>query len=93
MDLVVGARRVIVTMEHTTREGKSRLLRDCTLPLTGRRCVDLLITDLAVLEFFDERWVLRECMPGVSVEEVLAATEAGIVVSEDVRFVTNEEPL
>ena len=91
MDLVVGARRVIVTMEHTTREGKPRLLRQCSLPLTGINCVDLLITDLAVLEFVDQTWVLRECMPGISVAAIVAATEAKILVQQDVRFVDQEE--
>lgn len=91
MDLVVGARRVIVTMEHTTREGKPRLLRQCSLPLTGVNCVDLLITDLAVLEFVDQTWVLRECMPGISVGDVVAATEAKILVQQNVRFVEQEE--
>lgn len=85
MDLVAGARRVVVTMEHTTKDGAPRLLKKCTLPLTGVGCVDLLITDLAVIERVNQTWVLRELMPGVTVEDVEAGTEASLIVPPDVR--------
>lgn len=91
MDLVAGARRVVVTMEHTTREGASRFLRRCTLPLTGVSCVHLLITDLGVMEYTGSGWVLRELMPGVSAQEVRAATEAALVIPPELHVLTQAE--
>jgi 3-oxoacid CoA-transferase subunit B len=75
MDLAVGARRLIVAMEHTTREGQPRILRECSYPLTAMACVDLIVTNLAVIEVTDGGLVLREVAPGVTAEEVQAATE------------------
>ncbi|MDX2131633.1 MAG: 3-oxoacid CoA-transferase subunit B [Planctomycetota bacterium] len=77
MDLVAGVRRVVVVMEHTAK-GQSKVVKACTLPLTGRGCVDLLITDLCVLEMdrAKKRFALRELAPGVSVEEVKRQTAA-----------------
>ena len=84
MDLVVGAKRVIVAMEHRTRDGKSKVLKKCTLPLTAVKEVDLLVTDMGVIEFTPDGLVLREVAPGVTVDDVIAATEAALIVPDDV---------
>ena len=86
MDLVAGVRRVVVVMEHCNKKGQPKILPACTLPLTGLRCIDLVITDLAVLEMDAERrrFVLVERAPGVSVEEIREKTTAEIVVPDDV---------
>lgn len=88
MDLAAGARRVIVLMEHTTRDGEPRILRECTYPLTATRCVDLVVTDLAVIECAGESLVLREVAPGVSAGEVKAATGAPLRLAADLREMT-----
>ncbi len=79
MDLVVGAKRVIVAMEHTQR-GAPKILRECTLPLTAVNCVDLIITEMGVLDYRDGRLTLVEINPAFTLEEVLAATEAEVAV-------------
>jgi 3-oxoacid CoA-transferase subunit B len=81
MDLVAGVKRVVVTMEHTAK-GAAKLVKECSLPLTGRRCVDMVITELCVLEMdpAQRRFVLKELAPGVSVEEVTSKTEAELLV-------------
>jgi 3-oxoacid CoA-transferase subunit B len=85
MDLVSGVPRVIVLMEHVTRTGGHRLLESCTLPLTGRGVVSRVITDLAVLDIVDGDFVLVECAPGVTAEQVRAATGAPILEGALVR--------
>ena len=84
MDLVAGVKKVIVTMEHTAKGDAPKILKECTLPLTGLRCVDMIITDLCVLVMDEDRqrFRLTELAPGVTADEVLARTEAEIIVSE-----------
>lgn len=79
MDLLVGAKKVIVTMTHTSKEGKSKVLKKCTYPITSTRSVDLIITELAVFEVIDKQLKLIELMPGVTIEEVRAKTEADFI--------------
>ena len=87
MDLVAGARRLVVTMEHTARSGEPKILKACNLPLTGERCVHRIITDLCVFDVDPERreLVLVELAPDVTVEEIRAKTEAAFRVSEKIR--------
>lgn len=84
MDLVASAKNIIVAMQHTSRDGQSKLLKECTLPLTGVKCVKKIVSDLAVIEVTDEGFVLLERAPGVSVEEIKAATEGRLIVKGEV---------
>ena len=84
MDLVTGAKRVVVAMQHTAK-GQSKVVKEVSLPLTSVRRIDLLVTELAVIAFPDGQATLMETAPGVSVEQVLAATEAKLLVSPDVK--------
>jgi acetate CoA/acetoacetate CoA-transferase beta subunit len=84
MDLVTGAKRVVVAMQHTAK-GKPKIVKQCTLPLTSLRQVDLVVTDLAVIAFPNSRATLIETAPGITAEEVLAATEVELVVPEHVQ--------
>ena len=83
MDLAVGARRVIVAMEHTTREGRPRIRERCDYPLTASACVDLVVTDLAVIDVVAGGLLLSEVAPGVTPEQVQAATAAPLTYSPD----------
>jgi 3-oxoacid CoA-transferase subunit B len=82
MDLVAGAKRVVVTMLHTAKDGSSKILKKCTLPLTGKKVVDLIITDLAVMEVTPQGLKLQERAPGVTVDEILKSTDAELMVEE-----------
>lgn len=85
MDLVSGAKRVIVAMEHLARNGAFKVVKKCTFPLTGRACVDLIITDLAVIEVTPQGLVLRETAPGVSAAQVQEASEPELIIPDDLR--------
>ena len=84
MDLVAGADNIIVTMTHASKHGESKLLSECTLPLTGKGCIKRVMTDLALLDIEDGAFVLRERAPGVSVEEIVRLTAGKLVVPDDV---------
>ena len=85
MDLLVGAKRVIGAIQHTTADGESKLLKECTLPLSAKGVLDLVITELAVFGFKDGKFLLKELAPGVTLEEVLEKTAGEVIVSEDLK--------
>ena len=88
MDLVQGAKRVVVIMEHVSKYGESKIKKACTLPLTGKKVVHRLITDLAVFDFTEQGMVLIETAPGVCVEEIREKTEAHFFVSQQLKNYT-----
>ena len=84
MDLVAAAKNIIVAMQHTSPSGQSKLLKECTLPLTGVACVKKIVTNLAVIEVTPEGFRLLECAPGVSIDEIRHATEGKLIVDGEV---------
>ena len=85
MDLAFGSKRVIITMEHNTRDGKPRIVKECTYPLTAKECVDLIVTDLAVIKVTPQGLLLMEVVPGGTAEEVQALTEPELIVAPDLK--------
>jgi 3-oxoacid CoA-transferase subunit B len=86
MDLVHGAQRIIVIMEHVNKAGESKILKECTLPLTGKGVVHRIITDRAVMDVTDDGLLLREVANGFSVEDIQSSTDATLIVGEDVKL-------
>jgi 3-oxoacid CoA-transferase B subunit len=84
MDLVAGAKRVVIAMEHTTKDGGSKILKKCTLPLTGVKVVDMIVTELAVIDVTPAGLLLKEIAADTTLEHVRAATDAELIVPEDV---------
>lgn len=87
MDLVAGTKRVVVVMEHTNKAGESKVLRECKLPLTGKKCVHMIITDLCVFEVGENGLILNELAPGVTLQEIEAKTEAKFTASPSLKEV------
>jgi 3-oxoacid CoA-transferase subunit B len=85
MDLVASAENIIVAMMHTNKAGESKLLKKCSLPLTGVRCVKKIVTNLAVMEITPQGFKLLERAPGVSVDEIVQATEGSLMVEGDIQ--------
>ena len=85
MDLVAGAKRVVVTMEHAAKDGSPKIVSQCSLPLTGRHCVDLIVTDMAVIEVVKEGLLLKEIAPDTTLEAVKKATGTELVVAPDLK--------
>src|SRR5579862_2260882 len=85
MDLVAGARRVIIAMEHTTREGQPKILKKCSLPLTGVKVVDAIVTEMAFMRVTPEGLLLEEVAPGLTVDDVQQATEAKFRISSELK--------
>ncbi len=84
MDLVAGAKKIIVATEHCDKNGLSKILKKCTFPLTGIKCVDIIVTELAFMVVTEAGLELREVAPGISVEEVIAKTDAELIIPESV---------
>jgi 3-oxoacid CoA-transferase subunit B len=88
MDLVAGADNIIVTMTHASKSGASKLLAECTLPLTGKGCIKRVLTDLALMDIADGKFILRERAPGVSVEEIAKLTGGELAIPDHVPEMT-----
>jgi 3-oxoacid CoA-transferase subunit B len=86
-DIVVGAKHVIIMMDHCTKDGAPKILKECSLPLTGRRCVNLIVTDMAVIEVAKDGLVLKEVAPGMIANDVQKATEPKLTVSPDLKTI------
>ncbi|NEM97484.1 CoA transferase subunit B [Pontibacter burrus] len=84
MDLVASAKNIIVAMQHTARDGSSKLLKECTLPITGLQCVKKIVTDLCVMEVTDKGFKLLERAPGVTVEDIQKATEGTLIIEGEI---------
>ena len=87
MDLALGAKKVVVIMTQTTKSGKTKILKKCTLPLTAPECVKLIVTDIAVIEVTNQGLVLKEVVPGWTVEEIQALTEPKLIIAPDLKEV------
>jgi len=85
MDLACGARMLIVLMTHNTKEGEPKILKECSYPLTAKGCVDLIVTDIAVIEVTRSGLVLRETAPGWTAEEIQALTEPALITDKDLQ--------
>jgi 3-oxoacid CoA-transferase B subunit len=85
MDLAIGAKKVIIAMEHTTRDGKPRIVKQCRFPLTARECVNLIVTDLSVIEVTKDGLLVKETAPEWSVKEIQALTEPKLMIAEDLK--------
>lgn len=85
MDMAIGAKKVIVGMAHTTKDGKPKIINRCTLPLTAPECVDLIISDIAVIEMTPDGLVLKEFVPGWTVEDIQAITEPKLIIAPDLK--------
>lgn len=88
MDLVAGTDNIIVAMQHTNRAGESKLLKSCTLPLTGKNCITRVVTDLGYFLIENNKFVLKEYAPGVSIDEIKAKTAGDLIVADDVKEMT-----
>jgi 3-oxoacid CoA-transferase subunit B len=84
MDLVAGAKRVIVAMQHVSKDGKSKVLKKCSLPITREQCVNRIVSELAVIDVTPEGLKLVERAPGVSVEEIVKSTEAPLIIEGEI---------
>jgi len=86
-DIVVGAKKVIIMMDHCTKDGAPKVLKQCSLPITGKKCVNLLVSDLAVIEVTPEGLLLREVAPGLTAEDVQKVTEPTLIVNPDLKTI------
>jgi len=87
MDLAVGAKKVIVAMIHTTRDGSPKVVKECTYEITARRCVSLIVTDMAVIEITPAGIVLKEVAPGLTPDDIQAVTEPELIIADDIKEV------